>query len=62
MKPYGAAQFSGTQWGVFHIPTRNWCMFGTEARMKKRAAELNAQEMMIDTLGKLTDNQKELES
>lgn len=62
MKPYGAAQYLGSQWGVFHAPTKNWCVFGPEARMKKRAAELNAQEMMQQTLGNLKQNMKELES
>lgn len=62
MKPYGAAQFSGKQWGVFHVQTRSWCMFGPEDRMKKRADVLNAQEMMTATLVNLKQNMKELES
>lgn len=59
--PYSAAQYLGSQWGIFHAPTKNWCVFGPEARMKKRAGELNAQEMMQSTLEALRTGKAELE-
>ena len=46
MNRYQAAQYSDTQWGVFALDTRNWMIFGSEKRMKARAASLNAQDMM----------------
>jgi hypothetical protein len=60
MKNYQAAQFEGTTWGLFHVETRNWCMFGSEKRIKERAASLNQQEMMERELRYLNRGIEEL--
>lgn len=60
MNNYQAAQYRGNEWGVFSLDTRNWMVFGTEAQMKKRAANLNQQVMMANELRSLGEAVAEL--
>ncbi len=42
MSDYQALPYRGREYGLWHAPTRNWCIFGTFRAMRRRAAELNA--------------------
>lgn len=39
---YSAARYSARLWGVFHAPSKNWCVFGTRRMCERRAKQLNA--------------------
>jgi len=41
MNEYKALHYKGAEWGVFHVPTRNWCVFGTKSAILKRVERLN---------------------
>lgn len=60
MNNYQAAQYKGKEWGVFALDTRNWCVFGSEKRMKERAASLNAQDAMIREMRHLKEESEGL--
>ena len=62
MNNWQAAQYKGKEWGVFALDTRNWCVFGTEKRMKARAASLNAQAMMERELKHLKEESEGLKA
>lgn len=52
--PYEAAPYGGedeNEWGVFHKPTSNWSIFGTEEAMKRRAKEMNENDEISAQLG-----------
>lgn len=40
-KEYEAVKWRGREWGLFHKPTKNWVVFGTQKRICQRAAEMN---------------------
>jgi hypothetical protein len=41
MSDYIAVKFLKGEWGVFHKPTRNYCIFGKKKQIKLRAEQLN---------------------
>jgi hypothetical protein len=41
MKEYVAMPYRGAEWGVWARTSRAWLVFGSRARMKSRASELN---------------------
>ncbi len=41
---YVVVMYNWNQWGIFHKPTKNWCVFGKKKALIKRVALLNKED------------------